>query len=118
METHRSRKRSPERSKKQPLPKPGRARLVNTQPQPGTVEQSLAELLVRCRAEKGLSLEDVGEAIGVSAKSVSNIERAIHALRRTTRLRLEEFLRQRGYAQAGLPDRDDRSAAAKAASAE
>jgi transcriptional regulator with XRE-family HTH domain len=57
----------------------------------------LAELLIRCRAEKGFSLETVAAAIGVSHVTIANIETAKKAPRRTTRVLLEDFLRKHGY---------------------
>jgi transcriptional regulator with XRE-family HTH domain len=44
-----------------------------------------------------LTLEDVAQAIGISAKAVSNIELGKSAPRRTTRAKLDEFLRKHGY---------------------
>jgi transcriptional regulator with XRE-family HTH domain len=57
----------------------------------------LAELLVRCRAERGMSLEAVAQAVGLTARGISKIERGEVAPRRTTRNRLEEFLRKHNY---------------------
>jgi transcriptional regulator with XRE-family HTH domain len=60
-------------------------------------EGDLASLLFLCRTEKHLSLEEVGQAVGLSRKGVSNIERNLSIPRRTTRARLEAFLLERGY---------------------
>jgi transcriptional regulator with XRE-family HTH domain len=53
--------------------------------------------LIDCRATLELSLREVGEAVGLSQAAVSNIERGLAQPRRTTRIRLLAFLRQRGY---------------------
>lgn len=57
----------------------------------------LADLLFRCRAEKNLAQHEVGAAVGLSQKAVGNIEQRLSKPRRTTRARIEEFLRQQGY---------------------
>jgi transcriptional regulator with XRE-family HTH domain len=60
-------------------------------------EDDIAQLILSCRTERGLTLEDVAQAIGISAKAVSNIELGKSAPRRTTRAKLDEFLRKHGY---------------------
>lgn len=57
----------------------------------------LATLLLRCRTERKMTLEQVAKAVGITKKTVSNIERRLFSPRRTTRLRLVEFLRKHGY---------------------
>lgn len=60
-------------------------------------EADLIKLLVECRTERGLSLAQVAKAIKISTVALSNIERGLSKPRRTTRLRLEQFLRKHGY---------------------
>ncbi len=57
----------------------------------------LSQLLVRCRAERRLSLEDVAAELKVSHATIANIESGLKSPRRTTRLLLEDFLRKYGY---------------------
>lgn len=60
-------------------------------------EDDLVTLLIQCRSERDLSLEDVAKVIRISIKGLSNIERKLSKPRRTTRLRIETFLRKHGY---------------------
>jgi transcriptional regulator with XRE-family HTH domain len=59
--------------------------------------KDMAELLVRCRTERNLTLEDVAAASGLTAMTLSMLERRKGRPRRTTLLKLEEFLRKHGY---------------------
>lgn len=59
--------------------------------------KDLAELLVRCRSERNLTLEDVAAATSLTAMTLSMFERCMGKPRRTTLLKLEEFLRKHGY---------------------
>lgn len=60
-------------------------------------DAELGELLVQCRAERNLSLEDVATAVGLSVMTLSNVEAGRKSPRRTTRAKLEAFLRKHGY---------------------
>jgi transcriptional regulator with XRE-family HTH domain len=60
-------------------------------------KNELGELLVRCRAERHLSLEDVADAVGLSVMTLSNVETGAKSPRRTTRAKLDDFLRKHGY---------------------
>lgn len=62
------------------------------------ITDDLATLLTNCRARKSLSLREVGQAVGLSAKALSNIELGRSVPRRTARIRIELFLRQQGCA--------------------
>jgi len=66
-------------------------------PKTKTQPADLAELLVRCRADKNLTLEHVAKATRLSTMTISYIEARTKAPRRTTRFRIEEFLRKHGY---------------------
>lgn len=57
----------------------------------------LSEMLVLCRTERNLRLEDVAKATGLTLMTLSLVERQKTNPRRTTRLRLENFLRKHGY---------------------
>lgn len=57
----------------------------------------LSAALTAHRTERGLSMREVGAAVGVSKATISNIERGIFKPRRTTLLRLVEYLREQGY---------------------
>lgn len=57
----------------------------------------LSRLLVQCRAERNLRLEDVAKATGLTVMTISMVERGHSHLRRTTRLKLEDFLRKHNY---------------------
>ncbi|MCI0352844.1 MAG: helix-turn-helix transcriptional regulator [Acidobacteriales bacterium] len=57
----------------------------------------LIRLLIQCRSERDISLTEVARAIRVTPAAVSNIESGKSKPRRTTRLKLEEFLRRHGY---------------------
>lgn len=106
MAIHTSGKRSTERKGPSTPRKAVREQSANPSPAArGAEDLELAALVVRCRTEKGLSLEQVGEAVGLSGKTVSNIELGRSAARRTTRAALEKFLRECGYgadAKAGV----------------
>lgn len=60
-------------------------------------KDELPELLLQCRTERNLTLEDVGSSIGVSKQTVSSFETRRTQLRRTNRMRLVHFLRKHGY---------------------
>jgi transcriptional regulator with XRE-family HTH domain len=62
-----------------------------------TYRSDVPNLLLRCRSERNLSLEEVGNAVGLSKRQVANIELGISKPRRTTRMRIEIFLRKHGY---------------------
>lgn len=62
-----------------------------------TKDEELGELLVRCRAERNLSLEDIAKAVGLSVMTLSNVEAGRKMPRRTTRAKLEAFLHKHGY---------------------
>lgn len=62
-----------------------------------TKQDELPDLLLRCRSDRRLTLQDVADAIGVSKQAVSSFEARKSRLRRTTKLRLVEFLRKHGY---------------------
>lgn len=57
----------------------------------------LIQLLVQCRTERGLTLPDIAKTLRLSVGTLSNIERGVANPRRTTRLKLEQFLRKHGY---------------------
>lgn len=57
----------------------------------------LSRLLIRCRSERALRLEDVATATGLTVMTISLVERDKTHPRRTTRSRIEEFLRKHGY---------------------
>lgn len=57
----------------------------------------LIKMLIQCRADREITLENVAKAVGVTTKAISNIERGMAKPRRTTRLRLEQFLARHGY---------------------
>lgn len=59
--------------------------------------QDLIRLLVQCRTERRLTLIDVAKALKMSVGAISNLERGMAKPRRTTRLKLENFLRKHGY---------------------
>jgi hypothetical protein len=58
---------------------------------------NLADLLIRCRTEKNLTLENVAASTKLSAMTLSLLERQKGQTRRTTVLKVEEFLRKQGY---------------------
>lgn len=60
-------------------------------------DNSLVNVLIACRAEKRLSLEDVAKQIGITRASLCNIERGLSRPRRTTRYLLAIVLRKYGY---------------------
>ena len=62
-----------------------------------TMYADVAEALLACRSTHELTLRDVAEQVGLSVTAVSNIERGVAKPRRSTRARLLEFLRERGY---------------------
>jgi hypothetical protein len=62
-----------------------------------TYRHDVPDLLLRCRSELNLSLEDVGNQVGLTKKQISNIEQRISKPRRVNLLRIEDFLRKRGY---------------------
>lgn len=62
-----------------------------------TADTELAEMLVRCRSERSLSLAQVARAVKLSPRAVSMIERGEHVPRRTTRLKVVAFLEKHGY---------------------
>lgn len=68
---------------------------MSTRNTPGGTD--LATLLVRCRTERDLRLEDVAAATRLTVMTISLVERGKTQPRRTTRLKLEEFLRKHGY---------------------
>lgn len=57
----------------------------------------LGGALTAHRAKRGLSMREVGAAVGLSKATISNIERGIFRPRRTTFARLVEYLREQGY---------------------
>ena len=71
---------------------PGMPRITKSKAAP-----DLVEMLIRCRAERKLTLEDVSRAMGVSPMTISHIERRLKSPRRTTQMLLEKFLREMGY---------------------
>lgn len=61
-------------------------------------DKELIDLLVRCRAERCLSLAKVARAVKLSPRAISKIERGETVVpRRTTRLRIVQFLNKHGY---------------------
>jgi transcriptional regulator with XRE-family HTH domain len=58
----------------------------------------LREALLVCRTDHQLTLDFIGQRIGITKAAVAAIERGISRPRRTTRLRLVRFLAERGYA--------------------
>jgi transcriptional regulator with XRE-family HTH domain len=60
-------------------------------------QDDLAALLLRCRADRKLSLDDVAKAVGLTKKALGSIEQGQSRPRRVNRLRIEEFLRKHGY---------------------
>lgn len=61
------------------------------------LRSDLPEVLVRCRTERNLRLDDVSRATGLTVMTLSLIERRKSPGRRTTLLKIEEFLRKHGY---------------------
>lgn len=61
------------------------------------VNDDLVRLLVRCRVDRKMTLTHVARAIGMSVGAISQIERSRTKPNRTTRLKLEDFLRRHGY---------------------
>ena len=57
----------------------------------------LARLILKCRAERGLSLVAFGKAAGLSAAGLSKIERGLVKPNRATELRLIALLTGFGY---------------------
>lgn len=62
-----------------------------------TEQDDLIALLVQCRTERQLSLAQVAKAVKISTVALSNIERGKAKPRRTTRLRLVNFLQRHNY---------------------
>jgi DNA-binding XRE family transcriptional regulator len=60
-------------------------------------QNDLANLLVRCRTERNLRLDDVAAATGLTLMTISLVERGKTQPRRTTRAKIEDFLRKHGY---------------------
>jgi transcriptional regulator with XRE-family HTH domain len=60
-------------------------------------KDDLPQLLLQCRADRNLTLEDVAKALGMSKKSLSDIELGRQKPSRKNRLKLEQFLRKHGY---------------------
>jgi transcriptional regulator with XRE-family HTH domain len=59
--------------------------------------EDLINLLVQCRTDRKLSLAQVAKAVRISTVGLSNIERGVSKPRRTTRLRIVNFLQKHGY---------------------
>ena len=66
---------------------------------------SLAELLRRLRLAAGLTQEELAESAGISARSVSDLERGIARTARKETARLDE---RAGLLSLGARDADDR----------
>lgn len=64
---------------------------------PNSQQSDLASLLLQCRSDLRLSMESVARATKLSKKTLSNIELRLHKPRRTTFVRLKEFLAKHGY---------------------
>lgn len=64
-----------------------------------TAKTELGPLLARCRAEKRLRLVDVAKKLGLGVATLSRFERSTNTrgAQRTVLLRIEAFLRERGY---------------------
>jgi transcriptional regulator with XRE-family HTH domain len=62
-----------------------------------TTRDELPELLILCRSERNMSLADVAKAVRLSVPAIADIERGVSKPRRTTRLRIVNFLRKHGY---------------------
>ena len=62
-----------------------------------TYRSTVPDLLLRCRSELNLSLEEVGNEVGLTKKQIANIEMRVSKPRRVNLLRIEDFLRKRGY---------------------
>lgn len=61
-------------------------------------KEHLGSLLLRCRAERKLSLEQVAKALRLSQTAVSQIERGVTKNpNRSSRLRIVQFLNKHGY---------------------
>jgi transcriptional regulator with XRE-family HTH domain len=60
-------------------------------------QDDLTKLLVECRTERSLTLAQVAKAVKISTVALANIERGLSKPRRTTRLRLVQFLQKHGY---------------------
>lgn len=69
----------------------------NMQHMERTPKDELPALLLQCRVDRHLTLEDVGRAIGISKQAVSAFEARKSKLRRVNRARLIEFLRKHDY---------------------
>ena len=57
----------------------------------------LSEALTAYRTASGQSMRELGLAVGLSQATISNLERGVFKPRRTTLLRLVEYLREQGY---------------------
>ena len=68
---------------------------MQTQKRPSA--KDLADLLVRFRTERNLTLEDVAASSQINAMTLSLLERRKGNPRRTTLLKLDDFLRKHGY---------------------
>lgn len=57
----------------------------------------LIQMLIRCRAERDLTMAQVAKSLKMSQGAISNLETGKAKLRRTTAIRIETFLRKQGY---------------------
>lgn len=57
----------------------------------------LARLMEKCRSERGISLHSAAKRLGIHYTGLSKIERGLTKPRRTTALKIVDFLRAYGY---------------------
>jgi DNA-binding XRE family transcriptional regulator len=57
----------------------------------------IPSLLIQCRTERCLSLEDVARVVRISRQALAQIERGRTKPHRTTELRIVQFLNKHGY---------------------
>jgi transcriptional regulator with XRE-family HTH domain len=62
-----------------------------------TKENEIGKLLLACRTERTLTLQDVAKILGMSIGALSNIERGLARPHRANRAKIEAFLRKHGY---------------------
>lgn len=76
-------------------------RTVGNRPRHTEGSDDLPDRLIRYRARTGASRTAVATAVNITQQALGFIERRICSPRDTTRLRLEEFLRRRGFGRKG-----------------
>jgi DNA-binding XRE family transcriptional regulator len=61
------------------------------------VTYDLPQLLIQCRTDRCLSLEDVAKVVKISRQALAQIERGRTRPRLTTERRIVQFLNKHGY---------------------